>query len=79
MQALLLAADALELVRARQVMAPDEGGTGFTRMVAVSPVAGAAGLQRADVDVQWNDNGPRSVRLSSLLWWPDELPGEETR
>ena len=67
MRATELAAQRIEVVRARDG-ADDEPTSGiFRRETALAPVAGHPGLSRLDVTVRWADPAAHSLTLSTMV------------
>jgi prepilin-type N-terminal cleavage/methylation domain-containing protein len=65
LRATQLAEERLERLRAGDRSADAPIGP-FTRTWHVEPAAGAAGLERRDVEVAWEDHGPQRFVLSAL-------------
>jgi prepilin-type N-terminal cleavage/methylation domain-containing protein len=67
MRATLLAAQALEQVRAGHGARPLANSNGTVRAATVSAWNGRKDLQHVEVTVTWNDGVERSLRLSTLM------------
>ena len=66
LRAVLLAAQAIELLRAGHI--PGEVGDPYRRSAEINPWPGLAGLRRVEVVVLWKaDASEHSVRLATLL------------
>lgn len=65
MQAVLLAAEGIEQLRAGQALGA-VGRPFFERTGTVAPWGAHAGLQRLEVTVTWNDGDPQQLQLVTL-------------
>jgi prepilin-type N-terminal cleavage/methylation domain-containing protein len=66
MQAVQLAAEGLEQLRAGQLPGGERLAGDFERSASVTPWGGHAGLRRLEVTVSWNDGDTHTLQLVTL-------------
>ena len=66
MQAIFLAAEGMEQLRAGSPPLPVAPNSGFERSGTASPWGNHPGVQRLEVTVSWNDGDPQTFQLTSL-------------
>lgn len=66
MQAMQLATEGMEQLRAGHALRSLPAGFGFTRSGTTAVWSGHPGVQRLDVTVSWNDSEPHTFKLTTL-------------